>query len=50
MPLEDFISEVMQIIEADPPSKEICVERVKFLRFAAASGSFDTVFGMLGQL
>ncbi len=50
MPLDEFIKEVMQIIEADPPSKEICVERVKFLRFAAATGSFDTVFGMLGQL
>lgn len=50
MALDEFISEVMQIIEADPPSKEICVERVKFLRFAAATGSFDTVFGILGQL
>jgi uncharacterized oxidoreductase len=44
MPLADFIAEVMQIIEAQPPSGEICVENVKRLRFAAASGHYEAVF------
>jgi uncharacterized oxidoreductase len=44
MPLNDFIAEVMAIIESQPPSGEICVENVKRLRFAAANGNYDAVF------
>jgi uncharacterized oxidoreductase len=50
MPLKDFIAETMQIIESQPEVQEICVEKVKFLRFAEATGSFDKAFQMLGQM
>ena len=44
MPLKDFIVEVMQILKASPEAIEVCVERVKPLRFAEASGRYDAVF------
>ena len=44
MPLKDFISETMSILENAPASTEICVERVKPLRFAEASGQYDAFF------
>jgi uncharacterized oxidoreductase len=39
MPLGAFIAEVMQILKTQPTPREICVENVKGLRFAAESGS-----------
>jgi uncharacterized oxidoreductase len=44
MPLKDFISETMSILENSPNSTEICVERVKPLRFAETSGQYDAFF------
>ncbi|HSY32795.1 MAG TPA: SDR family oxidoreductase [Verrucomicrobiae bacterium] len=44
MPLKDFISETMSILENSPNSTEICVERVKPLRSAEASGQYDAFF------
>jgi uncharacterized oxidoreductase len=46
MPLKDFISETMGILETSPNATEICVERVKPLRFAEASGQgqYDAFF------
>jgi uncharacterized oxidoreductase len=44
MPLKDFISETMSILENSPHSTEICVERVKPLRFAEANGPYDAFF------
>jgi uncharacterized oxidoreductase len=44
MPLKDFISETMRILENSPNSTEICVERVKPLRFAEASEQYDAFF------
>ncbi|MBC7608465.1 MAG: SDR family oxidoreductase [Polaromonas sp.] len=41
MPLKDFIAEVMSILTHSPDATEICVERVKPLRQAEASGSYD---------
>jgi uncharacterized oxidoreductase len=38
MPLADFISEVMEILRAQPDAAEIMVERVLPLRFAAEGG------------
>jgi uncharacterized oxidoreductase len=35
MPLKDFIDETMSILKNSPDANEICVERVKPLRFAA---------------
>ncbi len=36
MPLEDFLSEVMNLLESQPGAGEILVEGVKFLRYAEA--------------
>ena len=44
MPLKDFIAETMHILRTSPDASEICVERVKPLRFAEASGSYDGFF------
>ena len=44
MPLKDFISETISILENSPNTTEICVERVKPLRFAEASGQYDAFF------
>lgn len=47
MPLADFTAEVIAILEAAPASGEVIVERCKPLRFAAESGNFAGVFGMV---
>jgi uncharacterized oxidoreductase len=44
MPLKDFIAETMQILRSSPEAMEICVERVKPLRFAEASGHYNDFF------
>jgi uncharacterized oxidoreductase len=44
MPLKDYIAETIEILKTRPDAKEICVERVKPLRFAAESGNFDAFF------
>jgi len=44
MPLEKFISEVMEIIKTQPAVTEICVDNVKRLRFAAESGHYNDIF------
>jgi uncharacterized oxidoreductase len=44
MPLKDFIAETMKILKTSPGASEICVERVKPLRFAEASGGYDAFF------
>ena len=49
MPLKDFIAEVMTIIQTQPDATEICVERVKPLRFAAESGKFEPTFNGLND-
>jgi uncharacterized oxidoreductase len=48
MPLEDFLTEVMGILENDPMASEVLVENVKPLRNAVANGSYDQVLAMLG--
>ncbi len=50
MPLNDYIAETMQILKSQPQAKENCVERVKPLRFAEATGNFDKMLQMLGQM
>jgi uncharacterized oxidoreductase len=44
MPLKDFIAETMSILRSSPKATEICVERVKPLRFAEAGGAYDAFF------
>jgi uncharacterized oxidoreductase len=50
MSVKDFISETMQIMKTKPTPQEINVERVKFLRFAEATGNYGKALEMLSQL
>lgn len=49
MPLDDFVSEVMSILESEPEATEIQVERVKFLRYGEARGDYDKVVETLNS-
>jgi uncharacterized oxidoreductase len=50
MPLDDFLSEAMELLESEPDADEILVENVKFLRYAEANGKYDEVLGRLSAL
>jgi uncharacterized oxidoreductase len=50
MPLEDFITEVMQILGRRPDVSEVIVERCKPLRFAAESGKMDVMFEAINSM
>ena len=47
MPLDAFIAEVMQLLENEPETGEVIVERCKPLRFAERDGRFGDVFAAL---
>jgi short-subunit dehydrogenase involved in D-alanine esterification of teichoic acids len=47
MPLEDFIAEVIGLLESEPDATEIQVEQVKFLRYGEARGDYDKVVAAL---
>jgi len=49
MPLGDFIAETMSILKNSPDATEICVERVKPMRFAERSGGYDAFFKNLND-
>jgi len=44
MPLQAFIDETLHLLDTTPDATEICVERVKPLRFAQARGGYDAFF------
>jgi uncharacterized oxidoreductase len=43
MPLDEFVTEVVELLESRPDAKEIQVERVKFLRYGEARGDYEQV-------
>jgi short-subunit dehydrogenase involved in D-alanine esterification of teichoic acids len=47
MPLDEFVAEVVALLDAQPDAKEIQVERVKFLRYGEARGDYDQVVAAL---
>ncbi|KQR52423.1 oxidoreductase [Leifsonia sp. Leaf336] len=49
MPLDEFVAEVMQLIETQPEATELQVERVKFLRYGEARGDYDRVVEVLND-
>lgn len=49
MPLDEFVSEVVDILESHPEADEILVERVKFLRYGEARGDYDDVVTTLNS-
>ncbi|NEE03570.1 SDR family oxidoreductase [Phytoactinopolyspora halotolerans] len=46
MPLEEFLTEVMSLLESQPDARQILVERVKRQRFAEVNGIYDEVLAM----
>ncbi|BET52760.1 MULTISPECIES: SDR family oxidoreductase [Streptomyces] len=49
MPLDEFVAEVVDLIEARPDAEEIQVERVKYLRYGEARGDYDEVVRTLNH-
>ena len=47
MPLDEFVAEVMALLESQLDAKEVQVERVKFLRYGEARGDYDQVVATL---
>jgi uncharacterized oxidoreductase len=47
MPLDEFVAEVMALLETQPEAREVQVERVKFLRYGEARGDYDQVVATL---
>jgi len=47
MPLEEFVTEVVALLQAQPDAREIQVERVKFLRYGEVRGDYDQVVATL---
>jgi uncharacterized oxidoreductase len=44
MPLDEYITETMTLLQTQPQAEEILVERVKGFRFAERDGSFDEIY------
>ena len=49
MPLDDFLTETLDLLREKPELKELVVERARFLRDAQANGSYDNVLAMLSE-
>ncbi|MEW2448442.1 SDR family NAD(P)-dependent oxidoreductase [Streptomyces parvulus] len=49
MPLDEFVTEAVGLIESRPDAREIQVERVKFLRYGEARGDYDQVVAALND-
>jgi short-subunit dehydrogenase involved in D-alanine esterification of teichoic acids len=47
MPLDDFVTEVVTLLDENPDAPEILVDNVKFLRYGEARGDYDTVVATL---
>ncbi len=50
MPLDDFVTEVIELIDTQPDATEIQVDRVKFLRHAESRGDYAEVVATLNRL
>jgi uncharacterized oxidoreductase len=44
MPLDEYISETMTLLQTQPQADEIIVERVKGFRFAERDGAYDKIY------
>ena len=44
MPLDEYISETMTLLQTQPQADEIIVERVKGFRFAERDGTYDDIY------
>jgi len=49
MPLDEFVAEVIALLQEQPGATEIQVERVKFLRYGEARGDYGQVVAALNR-
>jgi uncharacterized oxidoreductase len=49
MPLEDYLTETVDLLRDRPDDREIVGERARFFRDATANGTYDEVLAMLGD-
>lgn len=49
MPLDEFISETMTLLQSEPEADEIIVERAKGFRFAERDGRYDDIYPAFNQ-
>lgn len=49
MPLDDYVTETMTLLQTEPDADEIIVERVKGFRFAERNGTFDDIHAELNN-
>ena len=49
MPLDDYITETMTLLQTQPQADEIVVERVKGFRFAERDGRYDDIYPAFNQ-
>ena len=47
MPLDDFLTETLDLLREQPDAKELVVERARFVRDAESNGSYDDVLALL---
>jgi uncharacterized oxidoreductase len=49
MPLDEYITETMTLLQTQPQAEEIIVERVKSFRFAERDGTYDDIYPGFNQ-
>ncbi|MFF0161095.1 hypothetical protein ACFYRY_26685 [Streptomyces sp. NPDC005263] len=49
MPLDDFLTQALDLLREKPDAKEIVVERARFIRDAVANGSYDDVLALIAS-
>ncbi len=49
MPLDEFLDEIMALLQEHPDAEQILVEDVKPIRFAEANGAFNDVLAALSS-
>jgi uncharacterized oxidoreductase len=49
MPLDEFITETMTLLQTKPDAAEIVVERAKGFRFAERDGAFDEIYPVFNE-
>jgi uncharacterized oxidoreductase len=49
MPLDEYVSETMTLLQTQPEADEIVVERVKGFRFAERDGAYDDIYLAFNQ-
>ncbi|MFE2210419.1 SDR family NAD(P)-dependent oxidoreductase [Streptomyces canus] len=50
MPLDDFLTETLDLLRDQPDAKENIVEQARFVRDAEANGTYDDVLAMLSKI